>query len=96
MNGRHSYQDEKCYACGRLFRRNTYGRVVFHPQVLTSDGQRQCVGYDCYGKVVRAGADGYQPSLGGPRLYAESTAPSAVLEAAGIVYMRHSIEERTR
>ncbi len=75
---------ERCYACARAFRKNGYGRIVFHPEVLTIDGQRQFVGYDCYAKVVAAGRVGYQPPLGGPRLYSESNAPPETLAAAGI------------
>jgi hypothetical protein len=77
-------QDEKCYACGRPFRRNSHGRIVFHPEALTSDGQRQFVGFDCMKKIVAAGAAGFQPPDGGPRLFCESSAPAEVLQAAGI------------
>lgn len=77
-------QDEKCYACARPFRRNSHDRIVFHPQALTSDGQRQFVGFDCMKKIQAAGAAGYQPPLGGPRLFAEEHASAEVLQAAGI------------
>jgi len=80
--------NEKCYACNRAFRKNSHGNVPYHPEALTSDGQRQGVGYDCYKKIAEAGADGYQPPLGGPRLYAEYHAPEAVLLAAGISLVR--------
>lgn len=81
--------DEKCYACDRPFRMNSHGRVVFHPEVLTIDGQRQTVGHDCYRKVLAGGPDGYQPLLGGPRLYCETYASDATLRAAGIVLVRY-------
>ncbi len=77
-------QDEKCYACGTPFRRNSHGRIVFHPEALTIDGQRQFVGADCMKKIVAAGALGFQPASGGPRLFAEEYAPAEVLQAAGI------------
>jgi hypothetical protein len=77
-------QDEKCYACGRPFRRNAHGLIPFHPEALTSDGQRQFVGFDCMKKIAAAGRSGYQPPDGGPRLFAEPSAPAEVLAAAGI------------
>jgi hypothetical protein len=77
-------QDEKCYACGTPFRRNGHGVIPFHPEALTSDGQRQFVGFDCMKKITAAGAAGFQPPAGGPRLFAEASAPAEVLQAAGI------------
>jgi hypothetical protein len=78
-------QDDKCFACGRPFRQNSYGRIVFHPEALTLDGQRVFVGYDCAKKINSAGADGYQPPRGGPRLWVDMHAPAEALAAAGIV-----------
>lgn len=83
-------QDEKCYACGRAFRRNGFGLVVYHPAVLTRDGQRQFVGFDCYEKVRDAGPEGWQPPRGGPRLFLETDAPPEVLAAAGVTITRGS------
>jgi hypothetical protein len=77
-------QDDKCFACGRTFRRNSYGRIVFHPEALTIDGQRVFVGYDCAKRIGAAGRDGYQPPMGGPRLWSEMNAPEEALRAAGI------------
>lgn len=68
-------QDDKCFACGRSFRENSYGRVVFHPVALTIDGQCVFVGHDCHRKICAAGHTGYQPSLGGPRLWTDIYAP---------------------
>ena len=79
---------QKCYACDRPFRQNSWGRFPFHPTVLTIDGQRQTVGYDCWRRVLGAGINGYQPPRGGPRIYAEVNAPESVLRAAGIVLIR--------
>lgn len=77
-------QDEKCFACDRRFRRNSFGLIVFHSEAITLDGQRVYVGCDCYQKIVQAGADGYQPPLGGPRLWSQFHAPTEALAAAGI------------
>lgn len=53
---------DKCFACGRRLGRNP-------ALVDTRDGQTAYVGTEC-AKLVRAGGDaGYQPPLGGPRLY---------------------------
>lgn len=77
-------QDEKCYACARPFG----GRRHDYPTALTIDGQRQFVGNDCMKKIVKAGAEGYQPPLGGPRLFDSMQAPAEVLAAAGITIIR--------
>jgi hypothetical protein len=37
--------------------------------VVTADGQEVRVGSDCAKKIIRAGLSGYQPPLGGPKLY---------------------------
>lgn len=79
-----SDQDQKCFACDRPFRRNSHGLIVFHPEAITLDGQRVFVGHDCHRKITESGSDGYQPPLGGPRLWTELTAPAAALAAAGI------------
>lgn len=76
---------DKCFACDRRFRLNSHGRIPYHPEALTLDGQRVAVGFDCFRHVTEAGGDGYQPPLGGPRLWAEQYAPAAALAAAGIV-----------
>jgi len=55
---------EVCFACGRLIYREMF-------RVCTSDGQRPFVGADCYLKVVRAKDAGFQPSAGGPRMWAD-------------------------
>ena len=76
-------QDDKCFACGRKFRRNAFGFIV-HPEAITLDGQRVFIGYDCARRIAEAGKDGYQPALGGPRLWIDQYAPAAALQAAGI------------
>jgi hypothetical protein len=75
---------QKCYACGRKFRKNSHGMTPFHPEALTEDGQRQPVGLDCSRRIVDSGQAGYQPPAGGPRLWSETYAPAHVLKNAGI------------
>jgi hypothetical protein len=52
----------KCFACGRKLGSNPY-------PVDTRDDQWVYVGSECYKLIMRAGLEGYQPPLGGPRLY---------------------------
>ncbi len=73
-------QDNKCYACGRAFR---LGRADFLT-VLTSDGQAVYVGDDCWKRITASGTAGYQPPLGGPRLYSHTNAPEDALRTAGV------------
>lgn len=53
----------KCFACNRRMLRS----VVY--AAVTADGQEVRVGADCAKKIIQAGLDGFQPPLGGPRLY---------------------------
>lgn len=53
---------DKCFACGRPL-------SPFPHSVATCDGQRVYVGTSCFRLIAKSGADGYQPALGGPRLY---------------------------
>jgi len=53
----------RCFACDRVIQR----KVPF--QVDTRDDQIVFVGPECYKLVMAAGATGYQPPKGGPRLY---------------------------
>lgn len=54
--------DERCFACGRA--------VGQSPKMAdTRDDQIVFVGRECYKLIVAAGADGYQPPTGGPRLW---------------------------
>lgn len=52
---------DKCFACDRPV---TEGYLVG-----CADEQDVGVGPECYAKIRKAGANGYQPPLGGPRLY---------------------------
>lgn len=79
--------DEKCFACGRPIRSNTFGRPQPHP-AITIDGQRVNVGRNCFQKIAAAAEDGYQPPLGGPRLWFDLYAPAEALKAAGITIDR--------
>lgn len=53
---------EKCFACGRRLPKSRF-------KVWTLDGQNVFVGPDCYAHVSTAHKAGYQPPLGGPKLY---------------------------
>lgn len=61
MGTRHC-EPERCFACGR---------PMLHPRLVdTRDAQTVYVGRCCGARVTAAGDRGYQPKLGGPRLYA--------------------------
>lgn len=60
---------ERCFACNRPLKKAI--RLV-----TTNDGQRVNVGWDCAEKIDRASKAGYQPPLGGPRLYSIGYSPS--------------------
>jgi len=52
---------ERCFACGRALKT---------PKLVdTRDGQVVFVGPECYRRIESAGEKGWQPPLGGPRLY---------------------------
>lgn len=59
----------KCFACGKKLGRNS-------PLIDTRDGQTAHVGRECFKLVKAAGESGYQPPLGGPRLYVIATGKS--------------------
>jgi hypothetical protein len=50
----------KCFACGRKVGKNP------HIAVTSDVAQTVAVGNECYKKI---GPDGWQPPLGGPKLY---------------------------
>ena len=52
----------RCFACDRKLGVNPY-------PADTRDSQWVYVGSECYKLIKQAGAEGYQPPLGGPRLY---------------------------
>jgi PP-loop superfamily ATP-utilizing enzyme len=62
MNNQTREPEDYCYACNRKLRKALH-------TVITSDGQRVDVGPDCYDKIDLAGSRGYQPPLGGPKLF---------------------------
>ncbi len=53
----------KCYACNRAMWADRAHSV------RTSDNQPQSVGPECFKHIERASPNGWQPPLGGPRLY---------------------------
>lgn len=55
---------ERCFACNKPLAKAKAGCLVD-----TRDGQTALVGPDCFKRVQRSGDAGYQPPLGGPRLY---------------------------
>lgn len=79
---------KKCFACDRAFRLNSWGNIAYHPEAITIDGQLVYVGHDCFKKIQAAEREGYQPPLGGPRLWADQYAPEEALRAAGITITR--------
>jgi hypothetical protein len=56
------YRRSQCYACDKVIRRRGY-------LVGCQDDQTVYVGPECFRHIKAAGANGYQPALGGPRLY---------------------------
>lgn len=55
-----------CFACGKAFSISST-----HVHVFTSDRQMVCVGLNCGTHIRHSGAAGYQPPMGGPKLYLE-------------------------
>ena len=53
---------EKCFCCDRKLGK-------FPKLVDTRDGQIVYIGKRCWQSVQEAGSQGYQPALGGPKLY---------------------------
>ena len=60
----------KCFACDKPVRSSAIREAD------TRDAQIVQVGPDCFKRIQRAGQGGYQPRLGGPRLY-PLTSPAA-------------------
>jgi hypothetical protein len=56
---------EKCFSCNH----SLTAQVKY--AVQTRDGQRVFVGGDCYKRIAESLRDGYQSTLGGPRLFLE-------------------------
>lgn len=56
-------QNEKCFACGRRLHASRPATA------RAGDGQTVLVGITCATKITEAGAAGYEPPRGGPRLY---------------------------
>ena len=61
----------RCFACGR--------KLGHTPALVdTRDGQTSFVGSECFKLIKAAGAIGWQPPRGGPRLF---TIPSGLSQA---------------
>lgn len=54
--------DKRCFACGRKTGRNPR-------RADTRDDQVVLIGSECYKLIRAAGEAGWQPPMGGPRLY---------------------------
>lgn len=53
---------ERCFACNKQIKKMAYSAE-------TRDGQTVYVGSECIKKISVMGIHGYQPPLGGPRLF---------------------------
>lgn len=58
----------RCFACNKILQ--IHG-AKSAPIVTTRDEQLVPVGPECYKKIIKSGENGYQPPLGGPRLYVD-------------------------
>jgi hypothetical protein len=62
-------QDDKCFACGKIFRSNKTKHLVN----VAHEDQDVFVGPECYKRISAAGKTGWQPikkgKAFGPRLY---------------------------
>jgi len=63
--------DEKCFACDRPLGKPF--TVTTNESFKDEDGEetyyRILVGPECFKRIMKAGDKGYQPPLGGPKLY---------------------------
>jgi hypothetical protein len=60
----------KCFACDKPMRSGQYAVAD------TRDDQLVWVGPDCLRKIKASGENGYQPPMGGPRLWLVSGTPA--------------------
>lgn len=58
-----------CYACGKPL--IDKGEAPPQAVLADDDGRSVPVGPDCLRRIVRAGAQGYVPPRGGPRLFGD-------------------------
>lgn len=54
---------DKCFACGKIL------HEIKHSRAITIDSQVVFVGPECSKRIESAEREGYQPPLGGPKLY---------------------------
>jgi hypothetical protein len=52
----------RCFACNKSMKGSRY-------LAACQDDQTVFVGPECFREIRKSGSDGYQPELGGPRLY---------------------------
>jgi len=57
----HTDMPMRCFACNRVLKTGY--------QVSCADDQKPVVGSECWNKIAQAGDAGWQPPLGGPRLF---------------------------
>lgn len=69
--------NDKCFACGRKLGKNPR-------QVDTGEDQKPSVGSECFKLILAAGAAGYQPPTGGPRLWVLTPAREAYFKEKGL------------
>lgn len=55
--------EQRCFACDKVF-----SVTQFHYEAITTDGQKICVGRNCYQAITASGPEGFQPPIGGPKL----------------------------
>lgn len=65
-----TFPTDRCFACSRKL---AVGYIAD-----TRDGQLVTVGPECLRKVLKAGNAGFQPLLGGPRLWLCQASPADV------------------
>jgi hypothetical protein len=80
-------KEPRCFACDRPLKP---GRIHWAD---TRDGQLVHVGLECWRKIALAGDEGYQPPLGGPRLF---LVPTTELRAEKRATRDPGEEERER
>lgn len=76
-------RDLDCFACSKLMKKWAFQVESSDGNALTIHGQMQYVGSECYRKIRKCGSLGYQPPLGGPRLF-DTLGPSCKVEIPAI------------
>ena len=76
----------KCFACNKKLSPNPY-------LVDTKDNQHVFVGSDCFRKIKKSGELGYQPPLGGPRLFTLEMKGYSFLETGKMLDEAHRVHK---